>query len=227
MLPLSAFGSQLSAWAFSSWFGSDPYHGAMEFSDVVRKRRSIRSYRAEVPPSDVVDRIIDTARRAPSAGFSQGLDFLVLDDPGAVATFWRLTDDPDHDVRETTGEAPVVVLVFSDPKRYLARYSESDKLEFELDDLDRWPVRFWDVDGGMAAMQLQLAAVDAGLDTWFFGIGYGEDAVRSEFSVPDDRMMVGLIALGYRADDEAPTGSGTTRQRRPLGDQLHRNTWNP
>lgn len=100
-----------------------------------------------------------------------------------------------------------------------------DKLEFGLDDLDRWPVRFWDVDGGMAAMWLQLAAVDAGLDTWFFGIGYGEDAVRHEFSIPDDRMMVGLVALGYRADDEQPTGSGTTRKRRPLEDQLHRNSW--
>ncbi|MCZ7533414.1 MAG: nitroreductase family protein [Acidimicrobiia bacterium] len=197
----------------------------MEFSEVVRKRRSIRSFAPEIPPSDVVDRVIDTARRAPSAGFSQGLDFLVLDDPHAVATFWRLTNDPNHDVRRPAGEAPVVVLVFSDPKRYLARYSAEDKLEFQLDDLDRWPVRFWDVDGGMAAMQLQLAAVDAGLDTWFFGIGYGEDAIRSEFSIPDDRLMVGLIALGYRADDEQPTGSGTTRKRRPLEDQLHRNTW--
>ncbi len=53
--------------------------------------------------------------------------------------------------------------------RYLARYSAQDKIEFGLDDLERWPVRFWDVDAGMAAMQLQLVAVDEGLDTWFFG----------------------------------------------------------
>ncbi len=79
--------------------------------------------------------------------------------------------------------------------------------------------------GGMAAMQLQLAAVDAGLSTWFFGLGYGEDAVRTEFGVPDDRMMVGLIAIGYRDEDELPMGSGTTRERRPLEDQLHKNTW--
>ena len=119
----------------------------------------------------------------------------------------------------------MVILIFSDPQRYLARYSAHDKIEFGLDDLDRWPVRFWDVDGGMASMQLQLAAVNAGLATWFLGIGYGEDAVRREFSIPDDRMMVGVIAVGYRDSDETPTGSGVSRQRRPLDDQLHRNGW--
>ncbi|MGB5566578.1 MAG: nitroreductase family protein, partial [Acidimicrobiia bacterium] len=71
----------------------------------------------------------------------------------------------------------------------------------------------------------QLAAVDAGRATWFLGIGYGEDAVRREFSIPTNRMMVGVIALGYRDSHETPIGSGVTRRRRPLGDQLHRNGW--
>lgn len=77
----------------------------------------------------------------------------------------------------------------------------------------------------MASTLLQLAAVDAGLATWFLGIGYGEDDVRREFSIPDSRMMVGVIAVGYRDPDEAPTGSGVSRRRRPLDDQLHRNGW--
>lgn len=197
----------------------------MEFLDVVRKRRSVRAYTHDRPPFEELERIVDLARRAPSAGFSQGLDFLVLDDPNAVDRFWSLTHDPEHDDRPDCEKSPVVILVFSDPQRYLARYSADDKIEFGLDDLDRWPVRFWDVDGGMASMQLQLAAVDAGLATWFLGIGYGEDAVRREFSIPDDRMMVGVIAVGYRDPDETPTGSGVSRQRRPLDDQLHRNGW--
>ncbi len=197
----------------------------MEFLDVVRRRRSIRSYGPETPPFDELERIVDLARRAPSAGFSQGIDFLVLDDPEAVAQFWSLTHDPDREDRPSREKSPVVILVLSDPQRYLARYSADDKIEFGLDDLDRWPVRFWDVDGGMASMQLQLAAVDAGLATWFLGIAYGEDAVRREFSIPDDRTMVGVIAVGYRDPDEQPTGSGVSRRRRPLGEQLHRNGW--
>lgn len=197
----------------------------MEFLDVVRNRRSIRAYGPGRPSFEELERIVDLARRAPSAGFSQGLDFLVLDDPDAVERFWTLTKNPKRTDRPDRGKPPVLIIVLSDPQRYLARYSADDKIEFGLDDLDRWPVRFWDVDGGMASMLLQLAAVDAGLATWFLGIGHGEDAVRREFGIPDDRMMVGVVAIGYRDADEVPTGSGVSRQRRPLSEQLHHNGW--
>ncbi len=199
----------------------------MEFRDVVRRRRSVRAYQREIPPPEVIDGLIDTARRAPTAGFSQGIDFLVLDDPGVVAEFYALTDPPDAEIPEEfrQNRPPVLVVVFSDPVRYLSRYSEGDKLRFGLDDADAWPVRFWDVDAAMAAMQLQLAAVDAGIDTWFFGYNHGDDEVRERFGVPSDRSLIGVVGLGYRLDDERPIGSGTTRRRRPLEDQLHRNGW--
>ena len=199
----------------------------MEFRDVVRARRSVRAYASEIPPQDVLDTCVDIARRAPSAGFSQGIDFLILDDPDVVASFYRMTTPPDVDLPDSLMDhpPPVVVLVFSDPMRYLRRYSEGDKITFGLDDLDRWPVRFWDVDAAMAAMQFQLAAVDQGLATWFFGIAHGESDVRERFRIPEDRSLVGVIGVGYRHDDEQPIGSGTTRKRRPLGEQLHRNQW--
>ncbi|MEX1287788.1 MAG: nitroreductase family protein [Acidimicrobiia bacterium] len=192
----------------------------MEFADVVRARRSIRRFSDEPVNPAVVDHLVDVARRAPTAGFSQGVDFLVLDDPGTLARFWALTGgdaDPDG--------PPVLVLVFSDPERYLERYRAPDKIEFGLGEAGAWPVRFWDVDAAMAAMQLQLAAVDAGLGTWFFGIGEGEDAVRAEFGVPSDRSHIGIVAIGHRHPEEEPIGSATTRRRRPLDDQLHRNGW--
>lgn len=197
----------------------------MDFAEVVRGRRSIRSFRADQPQPEAIDRIIDTARRAPSAGFSQGLDFLVLDNSETNERFWKLTEHPDFGSQIDDNRPPVLVIVLSDPQRYLARYSTDDKIEFGLDDLDRWPVRFWDVDAGMASMQLQLAAIDEGLGTWFFGIVYGEDAVRVEFEIPDDRNITGVIALGYRDAGEVAAGSGTSRRRRPLDEQLHRNTW--
>ncbi len=199
----------------------------MEFSDVIRMRRSVRSYSDRTPDPELVATIVDRARRAPTAGFSQGIDFLVIDDRSAMAEFWELTDDPDQPTpeEEKATRPPAVVIVWSDPMRYLARYSAQDKIEFGLDDLERWPVRFWDVDAGMAAMQLQLVAVDEGLDTWFFGIASGEDALRERFGVPADRRMCGVVALGYRTDDERPSGSTLTQRRRPLEEQLHRNGW--
>jgi nitroreductase len=59
----------------------------MEFLDVARKRRSVRAYTPDRPRFEELKRIVDLARRVPSAGFSQGLDFLVLDDPNAVDRF--------------------------------------------------------------------------------------------------------------------------------------------
>ena len=197
----------------------------MDFADIIRRRRSIRSYRRDIPPPDMLDRIVDIARRSPTAGFSQGIDFLVLDDPEAVARYWELTTDDDYELPDGIDTPPCLVIVWSDPNRYLERYSADDKIAFGLDSADAWPVKFWDVDGGMAAMALQLAAINEGLDTWIFGISRGEAEIRAEFGVPDHCNQIGVIGLGYRSDDERPIGSGTTRSRRPLADQLHRNHW--
>ncbi len=199
----------------------------MDFDTVIRRRRSVRTYRQAIPPREVLDRIVDIARRAPTAGFAQGVDFLVLDDPSAVGDFYSITTHPDRAMAEAMAGAqpPALVIVWSDPQRYLDRYSEADKARFGLQDPDRWAVRFWDIDAAMAAMQLQLAAVNEGLDTWFFGIAHGHAAMRERFGVPDDRNLIGVVGLGQRTDDEEAFGSGTTRRRRPLDEQLHRNGW--
>ena len=62
---------------------------AMEFAEVVRRRRMTRRYDAERPvPEQVLTACLENAVRAPSAGFSQGWDFLVLQDPTDRARFW-------------------------------------------------------------------------------------------------------------------------------------------
>ena len=175
----------------------------------------------------LVDRLLDTARRGPSAGFSQGTDFVVLDDPAAVTRFWELTDDPrfPRPADEAAIGPPVLVLAFSDPARYVARYSQPDKIAFGLDHAEAWPVKFWDIDTAMACMLLLLAAVDAGLGGWFFGVAYGEGAVRRELGVPDDRQLIGVVGLGHEGVDERPRGSAYSLSRRPLEEMVHRNRW--
>ncbi|HLH46415.1 MAG TPA: nitroreductase family protein, partial [Acidimicrobiales bacterium] len=60
----------------------------MEFSEVVRRRRMVRSYADRPLPADAVERILANALRAPSAGFSQGWAFLALTDAQDRARFW-------------------------------------------------------------------------------------------------------------------------------------------
>lgn len=199
----------------------------MEFREVLRHRRMVRRFDQRPVPRETIDRILDAGRRAPSAGFSQGLELLVLDEPGTVAEFWEITRDPEFgwDLEDLAVGPPVIVLPLPDADRYVARYSEPDKIEFGMDDAANWPVRFWDVDAAMAAMLILLTAVDEGLGAWFFGITHGERELLDRFGVPPRLRPIGILGLGYRAQDEAPRGSWTSRRRRPLAEQIHRNGW--
>ncbi|HSJ50778.1 MAG TPA: nitroreductase family protein [Actinomycetota bacterium] len=199
----------------------------MEFREVVRRRRMVRRFDRRPVPRETVDRVVDVGRRAPSAGFAQGLELLVLDEPATVAEFWEITRHPEHgwDPDVVAAGPTVLVLPLPDPARYLARYSEPDKIAFAMDREEGWPVRYWDVDAAMATMSMLLAAVDEGLGAWFFGISHGERELLERFGVPAGLRPIGVLGLGYRAADERPSGSGVRRPRRPLSDQLHRNGW--
>lgn len=199
----------------------------MEFRDVVRRRRMVRRFDGRPVPQETVDGIIDIGRRAPSAGFSQGLELLVLDSPDTVAEFWQLTQDPDFpwDPDDIAVGPTVLVIPLPDAHRYTERYSETDKIAFGMDDAANWPVKFWDIDAAMAAMLMLLAAVEEGLGGWFFGITHGERELLDRFGVPPDLRPIGILGFGYRATDEEPTGSWMKRRRRPLQDQVHRNGW--
>jgi nitroreductase len=199
----------------------------MEFRDVVGRRRMVRRFDQRRVPPETIDRIIDTGRRAPSAGFSQGLELLVLDSPETVAEFWQLTSDPEFgwDPDDIAVGPTVIVIPLPDAQRYTQRYSEPDKIAFGMDDASNWPVRFWDIDAAMAAMLMLLAAVEEGLGGWFFGITHGERELLDRFGVPSDLRPIGIVGFGYRADDEVPSGSWTQRRRRPLEEQIHRNGW--
>jgi nitroreductase len=199
----------------------------MEFRDVVRHRRMVRRFDQSPVPRDVIDHIIDVGRRAPSAGFSQGLELLVLDTPETVAEFWETTRDPGSGWEaETVAHGPtVLILPLPDPTRYLERYAQPDKIEFGMDEEANWPVRFWEIDAAMASMLMLLAAVDEGLGGWFFGITYGERELLDRFGVPTHLRPIGIIGLGLRAGDEEPSGSWTKHGRRPLQEQIHRDGW--
>ena len=199
----------------------------MEFRDVVRHRRMVRRFDRRPVPPEVIDAILEVGRRSPSAGFAQGIEFLVLDTPETVATFWETTRDPEFGWEEDVlAHGPtVLILPLPDARRYLDRYSQSDKIAFGMDQEANWPVRFWEIDAAMAAMAVLFAAVDQGLGGWFFGITHGERELLDGFGVPDGLRPIGIIGLGYRADAEEPSGSWMKRRRRPFEEQVHRNGW--
>jgi nitroreductase len=192
----------------------------MELRDAVRQRRMIRSYDPSRPISrETVDDLLNLAVRAPSAGHTQGWRFLVLDDITSCARFWDATtgdDEADDPWLTRMRSAPALVVFFSDRDAYLDRYAEPDKGWTDRDEA-RWPVPYWHIDTGMAAMIFLLAAQDAGLAACFFGIPPERWATFfAAFAVPEALTPVGVISLGHPAPDlRSPS---LKRGRRPLSE---------
>ena len=185
----------------------------------------VRRFDPSVPVEmEVVRDLVALAVRAPSAGFSQGWDFVALLNPQDRAAFWAAADDggPADAWLRGVSAAPALVLCLSDAGAYLDRYAQADKGWVDRSP-DRWPIPYWDTDTAMAAMIMLLGAEDAGLGALFFGVpAQRHDAVREAHGIPTDRRLVGVIALGTPAARASRTGGAPrTRPRRPLEDVLH------
>jgi nitroreductase len=200
---------------------------AVEFAEVVRRRRMVRDYDPARPvPASVVDRLLVHAIRAPSAGFSQGWAFLVLESESDRARFWSVTTSPDAPDGWLTrmSRAPLLVVVLSSKDAYLDRYAEPDKGWTDRDEA-RWPVPYWDVDAGMAALLMLLTAVDEGLGACFFGVPADRvDALRSAFGVPASHRPVGVVSVGYAGGEDRRSPS-LRRGRRGVEEVVHRGRW--
>lgn len=198
----------------------------MEFAEVVRRRRMVRRFDPDRPVGpDVLDRILTHALHAPSAGFSQGWAFLVLESAPDRERFWTAATDggePDPWLAGMTA-APLVIICLSHKDAYLDRYAEQDKGWADRDE-KRWPVPYWDIDTGFAALLMLLTVVDEGLGACFFGVPPAKiDGFRSAFDVPGAYQPIGAIAIGYRVPDR-PSPS-LRRGRRGVGEVVHRGTW--
>ncbi len=196
----------------------------MELAEAVRRRRMTRRFDPQRPVDpDAVLALVDLGLRAPSAGFSQGWDFVVLLDDADRRAFWDAAAGSHpaagDDWTRGVSAAPALVLCLSHPTAYLDRYAEPDKGWTDRS-VERWPVPYWDTDVAMAAMIVLLGAVDAGLDALFFGVPVERhDAVKDALAIPPDRRIVGVLALGHEAARVG--GSGTTRARRPAREVVH------
>jgi nitroreductase len=191
----------------------------VEFQDVVRRRRMVRRFEPDRPvPAEVLDRILHNATRGPSAGFSQGQAFLVLQGDD-LARFWAMRPK-DNDV----STAPLLIVPLSCKRVYLDRYAEPDKGWTDRDEA-RWPVPFWHIDTGMATLLILQTAVDQGLGALYFGIMPDDvPKFRELYGVPDDHEPIGAVAIGYAAEPEQ-SGSPRTRKRRAAGEVVHYGRW--
>lgn len=201
----------------------------MEFRDVVRRRKMVRSFTDEPVDAEVVRRILDVARRGPSAGFSQGVEFVVVTD-----------EETRHKIAAPAGEifaisghhnfiaqAPTQVVVCVSPEIYRARYRQPDKMKVvsDFDDETLWSVPYWYTDAGAAMQLMMMAAVEEGIAAAF--VGLNAEQLRELLGIPQEYLPIGVALLGHAAPDAGQFGDVSARRvpRRPYEEIVHAGRW--
>jgi nitroreductase len=196
----------------------------MEFQEIVLKRRMVRNFADKPVEPEVIERIVELTRHAPSAGFTQGQSFIVVTKPELKQA-----------IAETCGEgayvrggfapfiskAPVLLIPCTSEAAYHRRYRQPDKLRPDGSEIE-WLVPYWFMDIGCAVMIALLAAVDEGLVAAYAG-SQDLKALRAILKIPEEVTPVGVIPVGYRAPDK-PSPS-LKRGRKPDAEYVHHEGW--
>jgi nitroreductase len=202
---------------------------AMEFREILKRRRMVRAYESKPVPRETLERIVGTIQRAPSAGFSQGQRFIVVTDPEVRKAIAEATGEDfyvNQGFEPWISGAAALIVVCTREDDYHDRYRQPDKL-VEGEEIE-WPMPYWYVDAGKAAMLVLLAAIDEGLAAGLFGIdGEGQHEVRRLLRLPDEVALVEVITLGYAGEDDASDrlSSRGTRPRKAMDELVRWGSW--
>jgi len=151
----------------------------MEFYDVIRSRRSIRAYRSDPVEQEKLERIMEAARRAPSAANRQPLYFYVVRDEETRAALLEAYS------QQWLADAPVIICACHRPDDAWRR---SDGKSYA------------DVDLTIAMDHLILAATAEGLGTCWIG-AFKPEPLRRVLGIPCELEPVALTPLGYPEEE--------------------------
>jgi len=185
----------------------------------------VRHFTGEPVPVEAMDRIVAAAQHAPSAGFSQGVSFVMVTDRDTRANVARIIGEEYYTSRgfhPFISEAPVQIVICTSEKVYKDRYREPDKRGQQEEEEREWPVPYWHTDAGCALMLILLAAVDEGLAGAFVGV-WDQKGLQELLGIPEHFLPIGVAMIGHGAPD-VPSPS-LKRGRRTLEDVLHRECW--
>ena len=172
----------------------------MELLDGISKRRSVRKFTDQVVDREVLNNLVKAGMQAPSASNLQAWRFVIVDDPLVVKKIKRFSPG-------LVGDPQAIIIICSDYGYAESRKSGTHYKEYGCI-----------MDASMAAENIMLVAVDAGLGTCAIK-SYTEKAVRKIVQLPSDIHLEILLSVGY------PDGELRMVKRKPFEDNVHYNVW--
>jgi nitroreductase len=171
----------------------------VETWDALTSRRNVRAYTPEAIAPEQLDRILEGARRTPSASNRQHWDLVVVTDRDQLqelSTVWQ-------GAKHVAGSAATIAIVAPEP---------SDERSKVVDQYDL----------GQLSYAIAITAADLGIGSGHSSVGDQERA-REILGVPAGYLVSWLIALGYPAD--RPLTPIEKPARRPFDEVVHRGRW--
>lgn len=161
-----------------------------QFLYLVANRESVRSYTDTPVEHEKIERILETARLAPSACNAQPWKFIVVDNPELKNKLADATSNKVFGLNHFSKQVPVHIVIVMEPANFTSKFGSMVKQK-------HFPL----IDIGIAAEHICLAAVAEGLGTCMIG-WFDEPAVRKLLSIPPKSRPVLIITLGYPAKPE-------------------------
>lgn len=167
----------------------------MEFYDVVKKRRSYRVYQSDMPEKEKIDRILETARKAPTWANKQGVHYILVRKTEQVKAIWNAIGQEKKFIK-----APMFVI---------------GVISVEGSGTNKNGEKYYAVDFGICFEHLILAATAEGLATCWIGY-FNEKKVKEILKIPEKYKVMGLTPLGYSTKLK-----GEVTDRIPLSEIVH------
>ncbi len=202
----------------------------MELHEAIRRRAMVRSFSSEPLDAGVVDRLLHAALRSPTAGNTGGTVWVVLEGTAQTSVYFEATTDEDwrrayRNWIEGLQRAPVVLLAYTSPEAYVARYAEPDKRDAGLgEETEAWAMPYWYGDAAFGVMAVLLGAVDAGLGASILGTFRGEEELARRLDVPGGWRLFCAVVLGH-PDGQDHRSASLDRARPRRAERIHRGRW--
>ncbi|MEM2105280.1 MAG: nitroreductase family protein [Candidatus Bathyarchaeia archaeon] len=173
----------------------------MDVLEAIKGRRSIRAFESRNVPDELVEKLIDAARWAPSAGNIQPWEFVVVRKPEIKKMLAEAALN-----QSFIEEAPVVIVVCANENRSMHGYGVRGKTLYCIQDT------------AAAIQNIHLTAYSLGLGTCWVG-AFKEEKAKEILKAPQGIRPVAIIPVGYPAETPPP------RNRRPTSQIVHYETF--
>ncbi|HOJ31304.1 MAG TPA: nitroreductase family protein [bacterium] len=162
----------------------------MNFLKLVQIRQSVREYRTDSVPQEVLDRCFEAARIAPSACNSQPWSFIAITDKELINQMAERAFSGIYGLNSFAKNAPVIIVVITERSRYSACLGGYFRgTQYNL------------IDIGIAVEHFILQATEEGLGTCWIG-WFNEREIHKILNIPLRRKIDVLVTVGYPADSE-------------------------